>query len=129
MVFTRLGGYKIAPPIIKVKRADKSGHARRNLIYFVGTLMIKTGTQSELRFDAVSFSIFALGELLGKTWDYALTGQDLDLYNDAGKGRIYCLWHAHLLPIAYGLRRLGTHVIVSESGDGRRAAAVASRWG
>jgi len=82
------------------------------------------------RFDSVSFSIWTIGEILCRTLDFSVTGRDdLDLFHDTGKGRIYCCWHSHLLPLAFFFRNTGKSAIISESSDGRRAAAVARKWG
>jgi lysophospholipid acyltransferase (LPLAT)-like uncharacterized protein len=84
----------------------------------------------QIPLDAVSASILSLGTLFGHTWRVALKGCcDLDLMHDAGKGRIYAFWHSNLLPMAFHFRNTGKLALVSESRDGRRAAAVAQRWG
>jgi lysophospholipid acyltransferase (LPLAT)-like uncharacterized protein len=84
---------------------------------------------SKIPLDAVSFAILALGNLLGHTWRYRITGRsDLDPLHDEGKGRIYCFWHSNLLPLAFVFRNTGKIAVVSESKDGTRAAAVAQRW-
>jgi hypothetical protein len=80
--------------------------------------------------DAVSASILSLGNLFGFTWRFSLKGRiDLDLYRDGGRGRIYAFWHSNLLSMAFHFRNTGKMALVSESRDGRRAAAVAQRWG
>ena len=80
--------------------------------------------------DAVSTAIYMLGELLGRTWRVSLAGRsDMDPFNDRGQGRIYAFWHSNLLPLCFIFRGTGKVAIVSESRDGRRAAAVAQRWG
>ncbi len=84
----------------------------------------------QIPLDAVSASLLLLGNLFGFTWRFSLMGRtDLDLYHDGGKGRIYAFWHSHLLPMAFHFRNTGKMALVSESRDGRRAAAVAQRWG
>ena len=85
---------------------------------------------NKIPLDTASFTIWMLGELLGRTWNFAMTGRsDLDPLHDAGKGRIYCFWHSQLLSLSYLLRNTGKTAVVSESSDGRKAAAVAERWG
>jgi lysophospholipid acyltransferase (LPLAT)-like uncharacterized protein len=85
---------------------------------------------NQISLDAVSVSILALGSLFGLTWRFSLTGRtDLDLHHDRGRGRIYAFWHSHLLSMAFHFRNTGKIALVSESRDGRRAAAVAQRWG
>jgi lysophospholipid acyltransferase (LPLAT)-like uncharacterized protein len=80
--------------------------------------------------DTVSRTILALGGLLGRTWRVSLSDPvDLDPYNDRERGRIYVFWHSHLLALSYIFRRTGKTAVVSESRDGKRAAAVAQRWG
>jgi hypothetical protein len=84
----------------------------------------------QISLDAVSASILSLGNLFGFTWRFSLKGRiDLDLYHDGGQGRIYAFWHSNLLPMAFHFRNTGKMALVSESRDGRRAAAVAQRWG
>ena len=80
--------------------------------------------------DAVSAAIYLIGGLLGRTWRPTLAGRtDLEPFNDRGQGRIYAFWHSNLLPLCYIFRNTGKVAVVSESRDGRRAAAVAQRWG
>jgi lysophospholipid acyltransferase (LPLAT)-like uncharacterized protein len=68
--------------------------------------------------------------LLGNTWHYSVTGRnDFSPLDSNKKGRIYCFWHSQLLPISYLCRNTGKTAVVSESSDGRKAAAVAQRWG
>lgn len=87
-------------------------------------------TPNKIPLDAASFTIWMLGELLGRTWNFSMTGRsDLDPLHDAGKGRIYCFWHSQLLSLSYLFRNTGKTAVVSESSDGRKAAAVAERWG
>lgn len=87
-------------------------------------------THDKIPLDAVSFSIWMIGELLGRTWSFGLTGRsDMDPFHDAGKGRIYCFWHSQLLPLSFLFRNTGKTAVVSGSRDGRLAAAVAQRWG
>ena len=86
--------------------------------------------QKKIPLDAVSAAIFILGEVLGRTWRFTLSGRgDLDPFNDRGKGRMYAFWHSHLLPLAFCFRNTGKTAIISGSKDGIRAAAVAERWG
>jgi hypothetical protein len=71
-----------------------------------------------------------VGELLGRTWRATIAGRsDLDPFNDRGQGRIYAFWHSNLLALTYIFRDSNKIAVVSESKDGRRAAAVAQRWG
>jgi lysophospholipid acyltransferase (LPLAT)-like uncharacterized protein len=80
--------------------------------------------------DTVSRCILHIGGLLGRTWRFSLADPaGLDPYHDRDRGRIYAFWHAHLLVLSYAFRRTGKIAVVSESKDGRRAAAVAQRWG
>ncbi|MBN2036863.1 MAG: lysophospholipid acyltransferase family protein [Chitinispirillaceae bacterium] len=80
--------------------------------------------------DKVSRTIFIAGEMLGRTWQISLSDpQRLDPFNDKNQGRLYVFWHAHLLPLAFYFRNTGKSAVVSESTDGKRAAAVAQRWG
>jgi lysophospholipid acyltransferase (LPLAT)-like uncharacterized protein len=73
--------------------------------------------------------IWILGSLLGATWRITINDpHGLNLFNDCSAKRIYCLWHSNLLALAYIFRNTGKTVIVSESNDGRIAAAVARRW-
>lgn len=85
---------------------------------------------NQIPLDAVSASIVSLGNLLGLTWRFSTRGRvDLDVPHDGGKGRIYAFWHSHLLSLAYFYRHTGKMALISESRDGRRAAAVAQHWG
>jgi lysophospholipid acyltransferase (LPLAT)-like uncharacterized protein len=89
-----------------------------------------TDQQGKTSFDAVSASIFLLGEALGRTWRFSMTGRtDLRPFHDAGKGRMYAFWHSHLLPLAFYFRNSGKTAVISRSRDGVRAAAVAKAWG
>lgn len=82
-----------------------------------------------VKFDSVSFSIWAIGSLLGHTWRInEQNDSSVDLFNDKGKGCIYCFWHSNLLTLAYFYRNTGKIAVVSGSNDGVRAAAVASHW-
>jgi lysophospholipid acyltransferase (LPLAT)-like uncharacterized protein len=75
------------------------------------------------------FIIWFLGTILGATWRVTiLDPYGLRPYDDRGCGRIYCFWHAHLLALSYIFRASGKTAIVSQSKDGRLAAAVAKRW-
>lgn len=92
--------------------------------------MVMNIQQEKIPFDAVSATIFILGEVLGRTWRFTLSGRsDLDPFHDAGKCRIYAFWHSHLLPLAFYFRNTAKTAVISESKDGTRAAAVARRWG
>jgi lysophospholipid acyltransferase (LPLAT)-like uncharacterized protein len=86
--------------------------------------------QTKIPLDAVSVSIFLLGEVLGRTWRFSMDDPcGLDPFHDPGKGRMYAFWHAHLLPLAFYFRNTGKTAVISQSRDGARAAAVAQRWG
>lgn len=86
--------------------------------------------RDKIPLDAVSASIVIIGEILGRTWRFSMTGcGDCDPFHDNGKGRIYAFWHASLLPLAFYFRNTSKTAMISESRDGRRAAAVALRWG
>jgi hypothetical protein len=87
-------------------------------------------TAEKIPLDAVSRLIYVIGGILGRTWRITLAGRtDLDPFNDTGQGRIYAFWHSNLLALSYIFRNSGKTAVVSESRDGRRAAAVAQRWG
>ncbi len=78
----------------------------------------------------MSAAIFLLGETLGRTWRFSVTGRsDYDPFHDSGKGLIYAFWHSHLLPLAFYFRNTAKTAVISGSSDGIRAAAVAQRWG
>jgi lysophospholipid acyltransferase (LPLAT)-like uncharacterized protein len=80
--------------------------------------------------DGPSRCIFWLGELLGRTWRITLSDPSgVDPFHDANRGRIYVFWHAHLLTLSFYFRNTGKTAVVSESRDGKRAAAIAQRWG
>lgn len=86
--------------------------------------------QNKFPLDGASFLIWMIGECLGRTWSFSMTGRsDLDPHFGVDKGRIYCIWHSQLLSLSYLFRYTGTTAVVSESSDGRKAAAVAERWG
>jgi lysophospholipid acyltransferase (LPLAT)-like uncharacterized protein len=86
--------------------------------------------QNKIPFDAVSAAIFILGEVLGRTWRFSMSGHsDLDPFHDRGKKRLYAFWHSHLLPLAFYFRNTAKTAVISGSRDGARAAAVAKRWG
>ena len=75
------------------------------------------------------FIIWLFGTILGATWRVVvLDPHGLRPFNDRGSGRIYCFWHTHLLALAYIFRATGKIALVSQSKDGRLAAAVAQRW-
>lgn len=87
-------------------------------------------SSKKIPLDGASFLIWMIGESLGRTWSFSITGRsDLDPLHNAGKGRLYCIWHSQLLSLSYLFRNTGTTAVVSESSDGRKAAAVAHRWG
>lgn len=76
------------------------------------------------------FIIWLIGSLLGKTWRITIHDPHcIDIYNDRGKKRVYCFWHAHLLVTAFTFRHTGKAAMVSSSKDGQLAASVARRWG
>lgn len=82
-----------------------------------------------IKIDSVSLAIWAIGSLLGKTWRCRTISSDFSHPNkESGFPRIFCFWHSNLLPITYAYRNTGKTAVVSESKDGRRAAAVASLW-
>ena len=86
--------------------------------------------QKKISLDPVSAAILFLGEALGRTWRFSLTAPaDVDPFRDRGPGRMYALWHSHLLPLAFYFRNTSKTAVISESKDGARAAAVAQRWG
>jgi lysophospholipid acyltransferase (LPLAT)-like uncharacterized protein len=79
--------------------------------------------------DVVSFSIWSIGSILGKTWRYTLDSDaPINPFKERDKAVIYCIWHSHILPIAYIFRDIGITAVVSASKDGDRATAVAQRW-
>ncbi len=79
--------------------------------------------------DKVSLSIWAIGTLLAKTWRFQVnTSEFSNPLIENGTPRIFCFWHSHLLPMAYLLRGTGKTAIVSQSKDGKRAAAVVKLW-
>jgi lysophospholipid acyltransferase (LPLAT)-like uncharacterized protein len=87
-------------------------------------------TQNKIPLDVAGFLIWMIGEMLGRTWSFGITGRsDLDPRHGSAKGRIYCLWHSHLLVLSYLFRNTGKYAVVSESRDGQKAASVARRWG
>ncbi len=76
------------------------------------------------------FIIWLLGTILGTTWRINVRDPyNLMPFNDRGCKRIYCFWHSYLLALSYIFRFTGKTAIVSQSKDGRLAAAVAARWG
>lgn len=80
--------------------------------------------------DGVSRSILYTGEMLGRTWRTTLSDPGgINPFNDRGQKRIYVFWHAHLLILSFYFRHSGKTAVVSESRDGKRASAVAQRWG
>ena len=91
---------------------------------------MKHYSTDKIPLDAVSASIFIIGEILGRTWRFSVDGRgDYDPFHDYGKGCIYAFWHSSLLPLAFYFRNTAKTAIISESRDGTRAAAVAQRWG
>jgi lysophospholipid acyltransferase (LPLAT)-like uncharacterized protein len=82
-----------------------------------------------VQLDVVSFLIWGLGSLLGKTWRYTLeSNAPINPFKERDKAVIYCFWHSHILPISYIFRGIGITAVVSASKDGDRATAVAQRW-
>jgi lysophospholipid acyltransferase (LPLAT)-like uncharacterized protein len=80
--------------------------------------------------DHVSGSILLAGELIGRTWRTTLSDPGaVDPFHDRGQKRIYVFWHKHLLTLSFYFRNSGKTAVVSESRDGKRASAVAQRWG
>jgi lysophospholipid acyltransferase (LPLAT)-like uncharacterized protein len=81
------------------------------------------------KLDSVSFCIWAIASILGKTWRPRAEGFSPGRpYTDLGHGNIYVLWHSSLLTLAYLFRTSHPTVLVSNSKDGIRAAAVAAQW-
>lgn len=79
--------------------------------------------------DLVSGTIWTIGTALGLTWRFKFhIPPSVDPYSDFNGGVIYCFWHSQLLSLAYAFRNTGKTAVVSESHDGRRAAAVARHW-
>lgn len=84
---------------------------------------------NKTKLDSVSFSIWLIGSVLGKTWRVSVESiPQPDPYNDRGTGRIYCLWHSQLLPLAFIFRNTGKAAVISKSRDGVRAANVTKKW-
>lgn len=80
--------------------------------------------------DRSSRAILVAGALLGRTWRTTLADPfGADPFHDHGRGRIYAFWHAHLLILSFFFRNSDKTAVVSESRDGKRAAAIAQRWG
>lgn len=77
----------------------------------------------------VSFTIWLIATLLGKSWRIVIDDpgqqQPSATCTDA---TIYCFWHEHLLPISCIFRNTGITAVVSRSNDGQLAAEVAKRW-
>ncbi|HEX3020750.1 MAG TPA: lysophospholipid acyltransferase family protein [Chitinispirillaceae bacterium] len=89
--------------------------------------MIKRSSQNSI--DSVSLAIWAVGTLLGKTWrSRVITSEFSNPSVENGTARIFCFWHSHLLPVAFSFRGTGKTAVVSQSRDGKRAAAVAKMW-
>ncbi|MCU0608330.1 MAG: lysophospholipid acyltransferase family protein [Chitinispirillaceae bacterium] len=79
--------------------------------------------------DTTSALILLTGSLLCRTWQYRISGRtDLLPSRDLKRGIVFCLWHAGLLAISFHLRNTGLFWLISQSKDGRRAAAVLQRW-
>ncbi|MBN1577834.1 MAG: lysophospholipid acyltransferase family protein [Chitinispirillaceae bacterium] len=77
----------------------------------------------------MDFLIWFIGTLLGATWRVTINDPHrLRLFDDRTTGRIYCFWHAHLLPLAFIFRNTGKTALASASKDGRLAASIARRW-
>ena len=86
--------------------------------------------QKIIPFDAVSASIFLIGEVLGRTWRFSLTCPDAcDPFHDRGTGRIYAFWHSHQLSALWHFRRVGAGILISMSKDGEYIARVARSVG
>jgi lysophospholipid acyltransferase (LPLAT)-like uncharacterized protein len=86
-------------------------------------------TDSQNPPDKTSLAIWAIGTLLGKTWRFRVkTSEFSNPSVENGTARIFCFWHSHLLPIAYLFRCTGKTAVISQSKDGKRAAAVAKLW-
>jgi lysophospholipid acyltransferase (LPLAT)-like uncharacterized protein len=85
---------------------------------------------NKMPLDKISFAIWAIATLLGKTWRPVLKSSNPQLtsFSSLGERNIYVLWHSTLLPIAYSFKAANAVVLISSSNDGKRAAAVASRW-
>lgn len=79
--------------------------------------------------NLTSLAIWLIASVLGRTWRVKIkTPEAIDPFNDQGYGRIYCFWHSQLLPLSFVFRNTGKTALVSQSRDGRIAAAVAKCW-
>jgi lysophospholipid acyltransferase (LPLAT)-like uncharacterized protein len=77
----------------------------------------------------VSIAVWLLGTLLGYTWRVTIRGNvSMSPSSRQHTGRIFCFWHAHLLPIAFIFRNTQQTAVVSRSRDGQLAADVARMW-
>jgi lysophospholipid acyltransferase (LPLAT)-like uncharacterized protein len=95
----------------------------------LNTLLTTTYQPLEPRLDAVSFGIWAIGTILGKTWrPEILLTDDVHPLKNIGKGNVFVFWHSCLLPLAYIFRNSRCTALISSSNDGKRAAAVAAKW-
>ncbi len=74
--------------------------------------------------------IWALLSVLGTTWRYRFTGNQLNnpLKHPVG-GRIFCFWHSQILQFAHGFRDCNILTVVSASRDGDIATEIARKWG
>ncbi len=79
--------------------------------------------------DFVSFGIWLVGSLLGNTWrSQIITKNGMNPLVDPGEGNIYSIWHSNILALAYIFRKTNISAMVSNSKDGKRAAAIAAKW-
>lgn len=84
---------------------------------------------TEPKLDTISFWIWLIGSLLGKTWRPTLSiNNKFDPLESLGHGNIYVLWHSNILSLSYLFRKSRSTVLISNSKDGMRAAAVAAKW-
>jgi len=81
------------------------------------------------KLDSVSFCIWVIGSILGKTWRPILgINNKFNPLESLGHRNIYVLWHSNILSLSYLFRKSHPSVLISNSNDGKRAAAVAAKW-
>lgn len=79
----------------------------------------------------ISFMIWMIATLLGKTWRFEFISSpssDVNIFDKNAAPKIYCFWHSTLLVVAFLFRNTNKAAIVSRSKDGRIAAHAAKLW-
>lgn len=84
----------------------------------------------EMAFRLVSFLLWLIAWLLGRTCRFEVTGyENLQELVESGRGGIAALWHGRTLLPVYYCRGMGVWAITSTSRDGEIQTRVVSRFG